>query len=74
MPYYAQARLDGTYEPVVVFASVTIDAGQAKRLRVCVGPPRQVESYSEEVYSNLTIAEALDVIAATLDLAGGSPE
>lgn len=71
MPYYAQPRLDGSMEPVALFVSVTVDAGAVERLSIVTTRPLSLERLSEELYSNLTPAEALDVIAATLDLAGG---
>lgn len=70
MPYYAQARLDGTYEPVNLFLSITIDGSGVERLSVVTTRPLSLERLSEELYSHLTAGEALDVIAATLSLSG----
>lgn len=74
MPYHAQPRLDGTMPPLVLTISATIDAGSIGRLRLTVAPPLSLDRLSDETYSNLAPAEALDVIAASLDLAGADWE
>lgn len=74
MPYHAQPRLDGTVEPLRVFVSLWLDAGAVERLSIVLTRPLDLERLSEERYSNLTGPEALDVLAATLDLAGADWE
>lgn len=71
MPYHAQPRLDGTYPPVTLYLALSIDAGEVRTLRATTCPSLSTEILSREEYSHLTPAEALDVIAASVDLLGG---